>query len=59
MLQISKALNNKIQAMRRFGNQVAVITGGAEGLGFGIAKRLASEGATVVLFDNILDNEIE
>ena len=38
--------------MRRFGNQVAVITGGAEGLGFGIAKRLASEGATVVLFDN-------
>jgi len=37
--------------MRRFENQVAVITGGAEGLGFGIAKRLASEGATVVLFD--------
>jgi 3-oxoacyl-[acyl-carrier protein] reductase len=37
--------------MKRFENQVAVITGGAEGLGFGIADRLASEGATIAIFD--------
>ncbi|HEY2720081.1 MAG TPA: SDR family NAD(P)-dependent oxidoreductase [Chitinophagaceae bacterium] len=37
--------------MKRFENQVAIITGGAEGLGRGIAERLASEGATVALFD--------
>ena len=35
----------------RFLGQVAIITGGAEGIGKSIAKRLASEGATVVLFD--------
>jgi NAD(P)-dependent dehydrogenase (short-subunit alcohol dehydrogenase family) len=35
----------------RFTNQVAIVTGGAEGIGKGIAKRLASEGATVILFD--------
>jgi 3-oxoacyl-[acyl-carrier protein] reductase len=38
-------------AMKRFENQVAVITGGAEGLGKGIAGRIASEGCHVVLFD--------
>ena len=32
-------------------NEVAVITGGQQGLGYNIAQRLASEGATVVLFD--------
>ena len=37
--------------MERFKNQVAVVSGGAEGLGKGIADRLASEGATVALFD--------
>jgi 3-hydroxybutyrate dehydrogenase len=31
--------------------QVAVITGGASGIGFGIARRLAQSGATVVLAD--------
>ena len=35
----------------RFSDQVAIITGGAEGIGKGIARRLASEGATVVLVD--------
>jgi NAD(P)-dependent dehydrogenase (short-subunit alcohol dehydrogenase family) len=37
--------------MKRFENQVAVISGGADGLGRGIAARLASEGCKVVLFD--------
>lgn len=36
---------------RRFENQVAVVSGGADGLGKAIAFRLASEGAKVVLFD--------
>lgn len=36
---------------RRFDGQVAVMTGGADGLGKGIGWRLASEGATVVLVD--------
>jgi len=37
--------------MKRFENQVANISGGADGLGKGIAERLASEGASVALFD--------
>lgn len=35
----------------RFKDRVAVITGGAQGLGEGFARRLASEGATLVLID--------
>jgi NAD(P)-dependent dehydrogenase (short-subunit alcohol dehydrogenase family) len=37
--------------MDRFKGQVAVITGGADGLGKGIARRIGLEGATVVLLD--------
>lgn len=37
--------------MKRFEGQVAVISGGADGLGKGIAYRIASEGGAVVLFD--------
>ncbi|HVU11080.1 MAG TPA: SDR family NAD(P)-dependent oxidoreductase [Phototrophicaceae bacterium] len=36
---------------RRFEGQVAVVTGGASGIGLGIGKRLAGEGATVILAD--------
>ena len=35
----------------RLDDQVAIVTGGARGLGLGIAQRLASEGAKVVLWD--------
>ena len=37
--------------MGRFDDQVAIITGGASGIGAGIAERLAQEGALVALFD--------
>ena len=35
--------------MKRFENKVAIITGGGRGMGAAITKRLAAEGATVVL----------
>ena len=37
--------------MKRFEGQVAIISGGADGLGFGIAERIASEGGSIALFD--------
>lgn len=37
--------------MKRFENQVAIITGGASGIGAGVATRMADEGAHVALFD--------
>ena len=39
----------------RFKGQIAVVTGGASGLGLGIATRLASEGAKVSLWDRNRD----
>ncbi len=37
--------------MKRFENQVAVISGGADGLGKGIAELIGSEGGSIVLLD--------
>jgi len=37
--------------MNRFEEQVAIVTGGAQGIGFGIAERLGREGARIVLLD--------
>jgi 3-oxoacyl-[acyl-carrier protein] reductase len=37
--------------MPRFENQVALVTGAAQGIGFGIVERLGSEGAQVALAD--------
>lgn len=39
----------------RFDSQFAIVTGAAEGIGKGIASRLAAEGATVALFDRNSD----
>lgn len=41
--------------MKRLENQVAVITGGARGIGYGIAEKYISEGAKVIVAD-ILDD---
>ncbi|MBP5101855.1 SDR family NAD(P)-dependent oxidoreductase, partial [Pseudomonas protegens] len=37
--------------MNRFHNQVALVTGAAQGIGRRVAERLAEEGARVVLVD--------
>jgi 3-oxoacyl-[acyl-carrier protein] reductase len=46
-----RAIFRWVEGMKRFENQVAIVTGGAQGIGFGIAERLGGEGATTVLFD--------
>ncbi|MGL5736598.1 MAG: SDR family NAD(P)-dependent oxidoreductase, partial [Beijerinckiaceae bacterium] len=34
-----------------FNGQTAIITGGARGIGLGIAQRLAREGARIIVWD--------
>lgn len=45
-------MNTNMIMPNRFKNQMAVVSGGAEGLGKAIALRLAAEGAKVALFDH-------
>jgi 2-dehydro-3-deoxy-L-rhamnonate dehydrogenase (NAD+) len=37
--------------MNRFENQIALISGGADGLGKGIAQQIAADGGTIILLD--------
>ena len=39
--------------MKDFQDKIAVITGGASGIGYAVAKRLADEGMKIVLADYI------
>jgi 2-dehydro-3-deoxy-L-rhamnonate dehydrogenase (NAD+) len=48
---MSENINPLVSTSCRFTDQVAVITGGADGIGRGIATLLASEGAEVIIFD--------
>src|SRR5277367_3442809 len=41
----------RTNTMARFDNTVVMITGGAQGIGEGIARRLASEGAAIAIAD--------
>ena len=43
--------------MSRFIGQVAIVAGGARGIGEGIVKRLASEGAKLMIFD-LMESEL-
>ena len=44
-------VNNRPDTTGRLGGKIAVVTGGAQGFGFGIAEELYKEGASVVLAD--------
>lgn len=44
-----KRLEDPVQ--RRFGGRVAIVTGGASGIGLATVERLAQEGAIVSFFD--------
>jgi len=47
---------------KRFNNKIAIVTGGADGIGKGVAYRLGQEGATLALFDKnqtLLNSTVE
>lgn len=48
---MSSAIETKGASVGAFDEKVAVVTGGAGGIGAGVARRLAAEGATVAIVD--------
>lgn len=44
-------INNRPESMGRLSGKIAIVTGGAQGFGFGIAEEMYREGASVVLAD--------
>ncbi|NLM61663.1 MAG: SDR family NAD(P)-dependent oxidoreductase, partial [Clostridiales bacterium] len=44
-------VRNRPKTSGRLAGKIAIVTGGAQGFGFGIAKEMVREGATVVLAD--------
>lgn len=44
-------INNRPESLGRLGGKIAIVTGGAQGFGFGIAEEMYREGASVVLAD--------
>ena len=45
-------MTTNLYGMRRFENKIALVTGGASGIGRATANRLAAEGAQVIIADN-------
>ena len=48
---VTKKARLEDPVQRRFGGRVAIITGGASGIGLATVERLAREGAAVNIFD--------
>lgn len=51
MAETGKVLDPKAAGARRFAGKVAVVSGGGQGIGSATARRLAQEGASVVVAD--------
>ena len=45
-------MTTNLYGMRRFESKIALVTGGASGIGRATANRLAAEGAQVIIADN-------
>ena len=47
----AKNVHNRMKVEGRLGGKIAVVTGGAQGFGYGLAEELYREGACVVVAD--------
>ena len=52
---MAELLDSKASGARRFERQVAVVTGGGQGIGAATARRLAQEGASIVIGDLVAE----